>query len=89
MDEMCLAFLMYYPRVNFTKCASRDVNAANMFFFKHAWYVPFFFTRLALILNQLQEGLMSAGVIVQVVARKITQCQVYPPKKLKVQLAEY
>ncbi|XP_015758358.1 PREDICTED: uncharacterized protein LOC107337662 isoform X1 [Acropora digitifera] len=26
-DEMCLAFLIYYPKVNFSKCISREAQA--------------------------------------------------------------
>ncbi|CAH3166161.1 unnamed protein product [Porites evermanni] len=37
LDEMCLAFLMYYPSANFTKCASVSKDAANRFFSKYAW----------------------------------------------------
>ena len=43
-DEMCLAFLMYYPRVNLTKCASEDEKGFTNFYIKHFWYVLSLFT---------------------------------------------
>lgn len=36
-DEMCLVFLMYYPRVNLKKCSSRDQVAFASVYLKHFW----------------------------------------------------